>query len=231
MSGVTVERNSSGEGQYAILRGMDKRYNYTLVNGVKIPSPDNKNRFVPLDIFPSEMLDRLEAVSYTHLDVYKRQDPASAILLCFYPYTENEGAVVLWCGECVSYLWFDWPVGGTLRSGRGLHESFVPKEEMVWFACCVFGWGVVGLYRYSFGYRYSVDRRDLFGKVSGVPVAAGFLCLFYLDPFCRLASDSVCNGLYDEGSSQRKALGESICCGKLVGRPVLLFRILSARTV
>lgn len=60
MSGVTVERNSSGEGQYAILRGMDKRYNYTLVNGVKISSPDNKNRFVPLDIFPSEMLDRLE---------------------------------------------------------------------------------------------------------------------------------------------------------------------------
>ena len=60
MSGVTVERNSSGEGQYAILRGMDKRYNYTLVNGVKIPSPDNKNRFVPLDIFPSGMLDRLE---------------------------------------------------------------------------------------------------------------------------------------------------------------------------
>ena len=160
-----------------------------------------------------------------------RADPASAILLCFYPYTENEGAVVLWCGECVSRLWFDWPVGGTLRSGRGLHESFVPKEEMVWFACCVFGWGVVGLYRYSFGYRYSVDRRDLFGKVSGVPVAAGFLCLFYLEPFCRLASDSVCNGLYDEGSSQRKAFGESICCGKLVGRPVLLFRILSARTV
>ena len=60
MSGVTVERNSSGEGQYAILRGMDKRYNYTLVNGVKISSPDNKNRFVPLDLFPSEMLDRIE---------------------------------------------------------------------------------------------------------------------------------------------------------------------------
>lgn len=60
MSGVSVERNSSGEGQYAILRGMDKRYNYTLVNGMKIPSPDNKNRFVPLDLFPSEILDRIE---------------------------------------------------------------------------------------------------------------------------------------------------------------------------
>ena len=58
------------------------------------------------------------------------------------------------------------------------------------------------------------------GKPKGQPV-----------PELSLASDSVCNGLYDEGSSQRKAFGESICCGKLVGRPVLLFRILSARTV
>lgn len=60
VSGVSVERSSNGEGQHAILRGMDKRYNYTLVNGVKIPSPDNRYRYVPLDIFPSELLDRLE---------------------------------------------------------------------------------------------------------------------------------------------------------------------------
>ncbi len=53
VSGVTVERSATGEGQYALLRGMDKRFNYTLINGIKIPSPDNKNRFVPLDIFPS----------------------------------------------------------------------------------------------------------------------------------------------------------------------------------
>ena len=69
IAGVTVERNSSGEGQYAILRGMDKRYNYTLINGVKIPSPDNKNRFVPLDIFPSEMLDRLEVTKSLTADM------------------------------------------------------------------------------------------------------------------------------------------------------------------
>ena len=36
VSGVTMERDASGEATYAILRGMDKRYNYTLVNGVKI---------------------------------------------------------------------------------------------------------------------------------------------------------------------------------------------------
>lgn len=60
VSGISLERSSSGEGQYAIIRGMDKRYNYTLVNGVKIPSPDNKYRYVPLDIFPAELLERLE---------------------------------------------------------------------------------------------------------------------------------------------------------------------------
>ena len=62
VSGVSIERSSSGDGQYAIIRGMDKRYNTTLVNGVKIPSPDNRNRYVPLDIFPADLLDRVEVV-------------------------------------------------------------------------------------------------------------------------------------------------------------------------
>ncbi|HEY9048189.1 MAG TPA: TonB-dependent receptor [Ohtaekwangia sp.] len=60
VSGLSVERNSNGDPQYAIVRGMDKRYSYTLINGVKVPSPDNKNRYVPLDIFPSNLLERLE---------------------------------------------------------------------------------------------------------------------------------------------------------------------------
>ncbi|OHX65096.1 TonB-dependent receptor [Flammeovirga pacifica] len=60
ISGVSLEQSNAGVGSYAIVRGMPKRYSYTLVNGVKIPSPDNKNRFVPLDMFPSELLDRIE---------------------------------------------------------------------------------------------------------------------------------------------------------------------------
>jgi outer membrane receptor protein involved in Fe transport len=60
MSGLSVQRSSNGDPQYAIVRGMDKRYSYTLVNGLKIPSPDNKNRYVPLDIFPAALLERLE---------------------------------------------------------------------------------------------------------------------------------------------------------------------------
>ena len=62
VSGVSVDRNANGEGRFAIIRGMDKRYNYTLVNGIKIPSPDNKNRYVPMDIFPAELLERLEVI-------------------------------------------------------------------------------------------------------------------------------------------------------------------------
>lgn len=60
VSGVTVEKSSSGEARYPIIRGMEKRYINTLINGIKIPSPDNKNRFIPLDLFPSELLERLE---------------------------------------------------------------------------------------------------------------------------------------------------------------------------
>jgi len=60
VSGVTIERSATGDGQYAIIRGMDKRYSYTMVNGVKIPGTNNKYRYVSLDIFPSFLVDRLE---------------------------------------------------------------------------------------------------------------------------------------------------------------------------
>lgn len=62
VSGVSLERTSTGDARYAIIRGMDQRYNYTLVNGIKIPSPDNKYRYVPMDMFPSDLLERLEVI-------------------------------------------------------------------------------------------------------------------------------------------------------------------------
>jgi outer membrane receptor protein involved in Fe transport len=62
VSGVSLERTSTGDARYAIIRGMDQRYNYTLVNGIKIPSPDNKYRYVPMDMFPAELLERLEVI-------------------------------------------------------------------------------------------------------------------------------------------------------------------------
>ena len=62
VSGVVIQRDNTGEGRYAIIRGMDQRYNNTLVNGIKIPSPDDKFRFVPMDIFPSDMVERIEVI-------------------------------------------------------------------------------------------------------------------------------------------------------------------------
>ena len=60
ISGVTIEKSGSGEARYPIIRGMEKRYISTTVNGIKIPSPDNRSRYIPLDLFPSELLERLE---------------------------------------------------------------------------------------------------------------------------------------------------------------------------
>ncbi len=68
VSGVSLERSNNGEGQYAIIRGMEQRYSYTLIDGFKIPSPDNKNRYIPLDIFPADIISRLE--------VYKSLTPS-----------------------------------------------------------------------------------------------------------------------------------------------------------
>jgi len=60
VSGVSVQRGNTGDGQYVIIRGMDPRYSTTLINGVKIPSPDNAQRYVPLDIFPADLVERIE---------------------------------------------------------------------------------------------------------------------------------------------------------------------------
>ena len=62
MSGVSFQSSNSGEGRYAIIRGMDQRYNTTLVNGIEIPSPDDRFRYVPMNLFPSDILQRLEVI-------------------------------------------------------------------------------------------------------------------------------------------------------------------------
>lgn len=60
MSGVTLQKNSGADEAYAVIRGMEPRYNNTLINSVKITSPDEKSRFVSLNIVPSDLLQRIE---------------------------------------------------------------------------------------------------------------------------------------------------------------------------
>ncbi len=60
VSAVTIQRNSGSDEAYAIIRGLEPRYNNTLINGVKVTSPDPSSRFVSLSIVPSDLLERIE---------------------------------------------------------------------------------------------------------------------------------------------------------------------------
>jgi outer membrane cobalamin receptor len=60
VSAVTLQRNSGSDEAYAIIRGLEPRYNNTLINGVKVTSPDPVSRFVSLSIVPSDLLDKIE---------------------------------------------------------------------------------------------------------------------------------------------------------------------------
>jgi hypothetical protein len=69
VSGVVTQKSVTGGGKYAVIRGMDKRYNYTTINGVKLPSPDYENKYVPMDMFPSQILERLEVIKSLRPDM------------------------------------------------------------------------------------------------------------------------------------------------------------------
>lgn len=51
VSGVTVQ-----DGRSVFVRGLGERYTVTNLNGARLPSPEPEKRFVPLDLFPSNLL-------------------------------------------------------------------------------------------------------------------------------------------------------------------------------
>jgi outer membrane receptor protein involved in Fe transport len=54
VSGVTVQ-----DDKYVVVRGLGERYTTTSLNGVRLPSPEPERRVVPLDIFPSGLLQSI----------------------------------------------------------------------------------------------------------------------------------------------------------------------------
>ena len=60
VSAVTIQRNSGSDEAFAIIRGLEPRYNNTLINGVKVTSPDPASRFISLSIVPSDLLEKIE---------------------------------------------------------------------------------------------------------------------------------------------------------------------------
>lgn len=47
------------DGKYVYVRGLGERYSNTLLNGVAIPSPDPSRRVVPLDLFPTGVIESM----------------------------------------------------------------------------------------------------------------------------------------------------------------------------
>jgi len=54
VSGVTVQN-----GRYVFVRGLGERYTTTQLNGTRVPSPEPERRVVPLDMFPSTLLESI----------------------------------------------------------------------------------------------------------------------------------------------------------------------------
>ncbi len=54
VSGVTVQ-----DGRSVFVRGLGERYTVTNLNGTRLPSPEPEKRFVPLDMFPSALLQSI----------------------------------------------------------------------------------------------------------------------------------------------------------------------------
>ncbi|MFL5521869.1 MAG: TonB-dependent receptor domain-containing protein [Gemmatimonadales bacterium] len=52
VSGVTVQ-----DGKYVFVRGLGERYTTATLNGARIPSPEPERKVVPLDLFPSALLE------------------------------------------------------------------------------------------------------------------------------------------------------------------------------
>lgn len=47
------------DGKYVYVRGLGERYSNTLFNGIALPSPDLSRRVVPLDMFPTKILESM----------------------------------------------------------------------------------------------------------------------------------------------------------------------------
>ena len=54
VSGVTVQ-----DGKFVFVRGLGERYTTTSLNGSRIPSPEPERKMVPLDLFPSGLLQSI----------------------------------------------------------------------------------------------------------------------------------------------------------------------------
>lgn len=82
VSGVSVQ-----DGRYVFVRGLGDRYTQTSLNGARIPSPEPEKKVVPLDLFPTGLLQSITTIktftpdqpgdfSGAQVDIQTREFPA-----------------------------------------------------------------------------------------------------------------------------------------------------------
>lgn len=129
VTGVSLQDN-----KYAYVRGLGDRYSQTTLNGSKIPSTEFERKVVPLDLFPSDLLDKITvSKSYT---VDKPGDFAAGMVELvtreFPPeQTLSISAGLDWNGETTGEPHLEY-VGGLGFSGSGgqpLPET-IPSEPL-----------------------------------------------------------------------------------------------------
>jgi len=129
VSGISIDRSNTGDAQHVIIRGMDKQYNTTLINGIKIPSPDNKNRYVPLDIFPASLVERIEV--YKTLTPDMEGDASGGVVNMVMKTAPDKLRIEGDLGTGYSQLFFDRPFASFDRSTV---QSKAPGESLPPFA-------------------------------------------------------------------------------------------------
>ena len=82
VAGVSVQ-----DGKYVMVRGLGERYTTTALNGARLPSPEPERKMVPLDLFPSGLIQSVTTsktftpdlpgdFSGAHVDIKTREFPA-----------------------------------------------------------------------------------------------------------------------------------------------------------
>ncbi|HEX8393212.1 MAG TPA: TonB-dependent receptor [Longimicrobium sp.] len=134
VSGVTVS-----EGKFVVVRGLGERYTTTSLNGARIPSPEPEKRVVPLDLFPSSLLE-----SITTSKTFTPDQPGD------------------FSGASVNLRTRSFPArrtltlslgGGLVQSATGSSVQAVPGAGNEWFGTAAGGRSLPGLVRAAGDFR------------------------------------------------------------------------------
>jgi outer membrane receptor for ferrienterochelin and colicin len=141
VSGVTVS-----EGKFVVVRGMSERYTTTSLNGARIPSPEPERKLVPLDLFPTGIIQQVTtSKTFTpdlpgdfagaHVNIRTREYPAkrSFVFSTSLGYNDaitGRGAVFAprSGGELFAWTGSERRVPGEVRAGGDLKNTFTQNQ-------------------------------------------------------------------------------------------------------